>query len=79
MIVFDELQEFPDIATALKFFQIDGRFGAICSGSMPGVYRGALYENIVAEAFAKSGHGLYYYKREDSALEEDFLCGQLRS
>ncbi len=38
-----------------------------------GVYKGALYENIVAEAFAKSGLGLFYYKREDSTLEQDFF------
>lgn len=38
-----------------------------------GVYKGALYENIVSEAFTKSGYGLYYYKKEDSTLEEDFF------
>ncbi len=38
-----------------------------------GVYKGALYENMVAEAFKKSGLNLYYYKREDSTLEEDFF------
>jgi hypothetical protein len=38
-----------------------------------GVYKGALYENIVAEALVKTGYGLYYYKREDSTLEEDFF------
>lgn len=38
-----------------------------------GVYKGALYENIVSEAFVKSGYGLYYYKKEDSTLEEDFF------
>ena len=38
-----------------------------------GVYKGALYENIVAEALTKSGYGLYYYKRDDSTLEEDFF------
>lgn len=38
-----------------------------------GVYKGALYENVVGEAFVKSGYGLYYYKREDSTLEEDFF------
>ena len=38
-----------------------------------GVYKGALYENIVAEAMVKSGYDLYYYKREDSTLEEDFF------
>lgn len=38
-----------------------------------GVYKGALFENIVAEAFSKSGLKLCYYKREDSTLEEDFF------
>ena len=39
-----------------------------------GVYKGALYENIVGEAFVKSGLELYYYKREDSTLEADFFA-----
>lgn len=38
-----------------------------------GVYKGALYENMVGEALVKSGYGLYYYKREDSTLEQDFF------
>lgn len=38
-----------------------------------GVYKGALYENIVGEAFTKCGYGLYYYKRDDSTLEQDFF------
>lgn len=38
-----------------------------------GVYKGALYENIVSEALIKKGYGLYYYKRDDSTLEEDFF------
>ena len=37
LIFFDELQEFPEIATALKFFHIDGRFKIICSVSMLGL------------------------------------------
>lgn len=37
------------------------------------VYKGALYENIVAEALVKSGYDLYYYKKENSTLEEDFF------
>lgn len=36
-------------------------------------YKGGLYENIVAEALAKSGAELAYYKREDSTLEMDFF------
>ena len=108
LLIFDELQEFPDIATALKAFKIDGRFDVICSGSLLGsnyrkihsnsvgyktdyemfsmdfeeflwanknlgVYKGALYENFVAEAFVKQGLGLYYYKKENATLEEDFF------
>lgn len=38
-----------------------------------GVYKGALYENIVGEALVKSGYKLYYYKRDDGTLEEDFF------
>ena len=38
-----------------------------------GVYKGALYENLVGEALCKSGYELYYYKRNDSTLEEDFF------
>ena len=38
-----------------------------------GVYKGALYENIIGEALVKCGYGLYYYKRDDSTLEEDFF------
>lgn len=38
-----------------------------------GVYKGALYENIVGEALVKSGCELYYYRREDSTLERDFF------
>lgn len=43
-----------------------------------GVYKGALYENVVGEALVKSGYGLYYYKREDSTLEEDFFVRTAR-
>lgn len=37
LIFFDELQEFPEIATSLKFFAQDGRFDVICSGSLLGI------------------------------------------
>ena len=38
-----------------------------------GVYKGALYENMVGEALIKQGYKLFYYKKEDSTLEEDFF------
>lgn len=37
LIFFDELQEFPEIATFLKFFAQDGRYDVICSGSLLGI------------------------------------------
>lgn len=38
-----------------------------------GVYKGVLYESIVSEALYKSGYSLFYYKRYDGSLEEDFF------
>ncbi len=38
-----------------------------------GVYKGAIYENMIGEALAKQDYKLYYYKREDSTLEADFF------
>ena len=38
-----------------------------------GVYKGALYENMVGEALVKQGYRLFYYKRDDSTLETDFF------
>ena len=45
LLFFDELQEFPDIATSLKFFGLDGRFDVICNGSLLGLY----YKNFKNE------------------------------
>lgn len=56
LIFFDELQEFPDIATALKFFKIDGRFDVICSGSMLGINYRRIESNSVGY---KSDYAMY--------------------
>ena len=34
LIFFDEMQEYPDCATSLKFFKEDGRYDVVCSSSM---------------------------------------------
>ena len=47
LIVFDELQEYPEMATALKFFKIDGRFDVICSGSLLGISYKRIESNSV--------------------------------
>ena len=46
LVFFDELQEFPEIATALKAFCQDRRYDVICSGSLTGIY----YEEIESNA-----------------------------
>ena len=38
LIFFDEIQEFPDIVTSLKFFALDRNYDVICSGSLLGVH-----------------------------------------
>ncbi|MBR1792382.1 MAG: ATP-binding protein [Bacteroidales bacterium] len=38
-----------------------------------GVYKGALYENVVSESLSKQSLPLYYYKKENSQLEMDFF------
>lgn len=44
-----------------------------------GVFKGALYENIVAEALKKQGYDLFYFKKEDSTLEIDFFVRSKKS
>ena len=43
------------------------------------VYKGALYESIVGEALVKSGYGLYYYKKDNGTLEQDFFVRTSKS
>ena len=47
LIFFDELQECPDCATALKSFKQDGRYDVICSGSLMGLYYQQIESNSV--------------------------------
>lgn len=49
----------------------DGSQKDIIDGNL-GIYKGAVYENIVADIFAKCGRKLYYYER-NSKLEIDFF------
>jgi len=49
----------------------EGTQADILKGNML-VYKGAIYENIIADMFNKNGRKLYYY-RKDSGLELDFV------
>ena len=48
-----------------------GSAGNILTGDM-GIYKGAVYENIIADAFSKMGRKLYYYRRSNGT-EIDFI------
>lgn len=47
IIIFDELQEYPEIATSLKFFKMDGRFDVICCSSLLGIHYKRIESNSV--------------------------------
>lgn len=38
LIFFDEIQDFMDATTSLKFFKLQGKYDVVCSGSSLGVY-----------------------------------------
>lgn len=42
-------------------------------------YKGAIYENIVADMLVKSGYNLFYYKNEKSTIEIDFFLRDANS
>lgn len=42
-------------------------------------YKGAIYENIVADMLAKQGYNLYYYSSDKPALEMDFFVRDAQS
>lgn len=74
ILVFDELQEFPEIATALKFFAIDGRFDVVCSGSLLGISYKRIESNSVGY---KTNYELYSLDFEEFLIakgyQEDFI------
>ena len=43
------------------------------------IYKGALWENAIGECLSKQGYNLYYYKKENSTLEEDFFIRTKKS
>ncbi len=42
-------------------------------------YKGAIYENIIADILVKQGYELFYYKNEKSTLEMDFFVRDAKS
>lgn len=62
LIFFDELQEFPEIATALKFFKLNGKYDVICSGSMLGINYKKIESNSVGY---KTDYDMYSFDFEE--------------
>lgn len=78
LIIFDELQDFPDIATSLKFFKIDGRFDVICSGSLLGINYQSIESNSVGyktdyEMFSLDFEEFLWAKGYDESTIQEIL------
>ncbi len=78
IFIFDELQEYPEIATALKFFKIDGRFDVICSGSLLGIHYKRIESNSVGyktdyEMYSMDFEEFLWAKGYNDAVIEDML------
>lgn len=78
LIIFDELQDFPDIATSLKFFKIDGRFDVICSGSLLGINYQSIESNSVGyktdyEMFSLDFEEFLWAKGYDESTVQEML------
>ena len=79
LLFFDEITEFPEIATALKFFFLDGRFDVICSGSMLGVNYRKIESNSVGykkdfEMFSMDFEEFLWAKGYDGERVKDLLA-----
>lgn len=56
------------IATLDEESQLDLRFNQNFNA-----YKGAIYENVIADMLIKEGYGLYFYKNEKGTMEMDFF------
>ena len=79
LLIFDEMQAFPDMATTLKFFKLDGRFDVICSGSMLGLDYHAIESNSVGYKTDVTLHSLdfeefLWAKGYDESFVDDMLA-----
>jgi len=57
-IIFDEIQDNPDIATTLKAFREDGRFDVILSGSLLGISYKKINSNSVGNKLDYEMHSM---------------------
>ena len=71
LIFFDEITYFPDIATSLKSFTIDGRFDVICSGSLLGISYKRIESNSVGY---KINYTMYSMDFEEFLWAKGYSC-----
>ena len=73
------MQEFPEIATALKFFAQEGQFDVICNGSMMGIHYGRIESNSVGyktdyEMYSLDFEEFLWAKGYEESVSEDLLA-----
>lgn len=69
--MFDTFKVYMNDTGLLMAMMDDGSQLEIIKGNL-GIYKGAIYENIIADIFNKSGKKLYYFEK-NSTLEIDFI------
>lgn len=75
IIIFDEIQEYPDVATTLKAFRIDGRYDVICSGSMLGINYKKIHSNSVGN---KTDYEMFSMDLKNSFGQKDITKSRLQ-
>ena len=78
LLIFDEIQEYPDIATSLKSFKVDGKYDVICSGSLLGIHYQKIHSNSVGyktdyEMYSMDFEEFLWAKGYDNSFVEDML------
>ncbi len=76
LIFFDEIQDCIKCATALKSFQLDGRFDVICSGSLMGINYNEIESNSVGY---KEDYDMYSLDFEEFLWAKGFTSAQIDS
>ena len=74
LIFFDEIQAFPNCATSLKPFKIDGRYYVICSGSLMGINYSEIESNSVGY---KIDYNMYSLDFEEFLWAKGYTCEQI--
>ena len=76
LLVFDEIQEYPDIATSLKAFALDKRYDVICSGFMLGINYKRIHSNSVGN---KTDYEMYSMDFEEFLWAKGYQEEQISS